>query len=352
MNSNKILMVGPDPAGLGGISRVVSLWQIGGYFTDFQIEYIPSVSVGGNKYFALFSALAHFVLACLSGCRVVYIHTASYNSFYRKCLFMIPAIILRRRLIVHIHPSFFSEFLMSLTGVKKRLAQAVLSKVTAFIVLTPEIKNAMALLFPDTPIYVLNNPIDVKGMENIAGVERRTGHILFLGWYMKRKGVYELVDAIEMLLEDNFEITADFFGTKEIEELRHYVSTRKLSDRVRINGWIGEEGKLKALYGSTMLVLPSHTEGIPNVILEAMATKTPIVSTLVGGLKDILRDGENAVIAEPENAKDLSEKIRVVMQDPVLSERIAGVAYREACDKYDLPVIKARLRLILDNACN
>lgn len=342
-------MVGPDPKGLGGISRVVSLWQIGDFFPDFQIKYISSVTGEGNKLRVLFSAFMSFIFACCGDCRAVYIHTASFNSFYRKCLFMFPAVLLRRRLVVHIHPSYFSQFISDLCGVKKKIAQAILSKAVAFIVLTPEIKENMAKLFPGKPIYVLNNPIDIRGMENRSGLQRRPNNLLFLGWYMKRKGVYELVDAIGMLLEQQYDVNADFYGTKEVEKLRNYVSDLGLSKNIRINGWIGEEEKLKALYSCNVLVLPSHTEGIPNVILEAMATRTPIVSTFVGGLREVLRDGENAVIAEPANAIDLSRKILRVLQDKKLAFQIADNAYIQACEKYDLPIIKECFRTVLNS---
>lgn len=344
-------MVGPSSEGQGGISRVVRLWEIGGFFSDFQIDYIPSVVVGGNKLWALISALARFTYACLSGCRAVYIHTASFNSFYRKCLFMVPAVFLRRRLIVHIHPSYFTQFISELRGAKKIIARALLARAAIFIVLTPEIKKNMAKLFPGKFIHVLNNPIDIQGMKNTQAIQRRPGHVLFLGWYMKRKGVYELVDALGILLEKGHDISSDFYGTKEITELRNYVSKRGLSEKIRINGWIGEDDKLDALYNCNLLVLPSHTEGVPNVILEAMATKTPIVSTLVGGLKDILRDNENAVIAEPKNAEDLSNKILKVLEDDNLAARIADKAYQEACEKYDMPVVKAQFQAILDSTC-
>jgi len=351
MSTDRILMIGPDQAGLGGISRVVSLWQAGGYFTDFRIEYIPSVAAGENRLRPLGAALVRFVSDCLYGCRAVYVHTASFNSFYRKCLFMIPTLLLGRKLIVHIHPAYFPRFLADIRGVRRAVARMVLSKADAIIVLTPEIRAEMARLFPGKPIHVLHNPVDVKGMGNNRGVVRRPDHLLFLGWYMKRKGVYDLVDAVRILREERHDVSADFFGTKEVEELRGYVSKQGLGDSVRIHGWIGEEEKLKALLGCGMLVLPSHTEGIPNVILEAMATKTPIVSTLVGGLKDVLRDGENAVIAEAGNAVDLSRKILLLLQDRELAGRIAENAYREAREMYDLPIIQARLRTILNSIC-
>ena len=352
VRKQRLLMIGPDPEGLGGISRVVRLWQIGGYFSEFHIEYIASVAGEGSKVRTLLWALARFSSACLGGCRAVYLHTASFNSFYRKCLFMIPALLLGRRVIVHVHPSYFTQFVSELRGIRKFAARALLSRAAAFVVLTPEIKGNLAQLFPGKPIHVLNNPIDAQGMKNSRGIQRKPGHVLFLGWYMKRKGVYELVDALRMLLEEHHEVSADFFGTKETQELRDYVSRLGLDEKVRINGWIGDDDKLDALYGCNMLVLPSHTEGIPNVILEAMATRTPIVSTLVGGLRDVLRDGENAVIAEPQNARDLSRKILTVLQEREFAAQLADNAYRQACEKYDLPVIKPRLRAILDAACS
>ena len=349
MSRPRIIMAGPDLAGLGGISRVVSLWRSGGYFDDNRIDYFASVPARGNKVLQLLVSLFRVFLACFAGCRLVYIHTASYNSFYRKCLFMSVAILFKRPLIVHIHPSYFSQFLQGLRGIKRRVACAILSRVRAFVVLTPSIQSDILNLFPNTSVYVLSNPIDINGMANTNGVRRKPNHVLFLGWYMQRKGIYDLVDALEMLLNDNVEVSADFFGTKDREELLCYVADRGLQKAIRINGWIGEQDKLEALYSCTMLVLPSHTEGVPNVILEAMATKTPIVSTLVGGLKDVLRDSENAVTVEPQNAVDLKEKIQTVLQHPELAERLAEVAYREACEQYDLPIIKERFKLILDS---
>jgi glycosyltransferase involved in cell wall biosynthesis len=349
MNKPRIIMVGPDLAGFGGISRVVSLWRSGGYFEENRIDYFASVPERGSRALKLLVSFVRVFYACLGGCRAVYIHTASYNSFYRKCLFMVPAILFKRPLILHIHPSYFSQFLSELRGIKRRVTWTILSKVEFFVVLSASIQHDVSVLFPGKPVHILNNPIDIERMANISGIERKQNHVLFLGWYIQRKGVYELVDALEMMLKDNVEVSADFFGTKEQEALYRYVANRGLQETIRINGWIGEQEKVKALYGCTMLVLPSHTEGVPNVILEAMATKTPIVSTLVGGLKDFLRDGENAVIAEPQNAIDIRKKIQTILQHPELAERLAETAYREACLQYDLPVIKKRFEFILDS---
>jgi glycosyltransferase involved in cell wall biosynthesis len=187
----------------------------------------------------------------------------------------------------------------------------------------------------------------MESMRNTRGYMRQNNRILFLGWFIPTKGVYELVDAVGMLLESGYDTRLDFFGTKEVDRLRDYVSTKGLAHSVTVHGWIGQEEKVKALYESTMLVLPSHSEGIPNVILEAMATRTPIVSTLVGGLKEVLRGEENAMIVREKDPFDLSEKIALCLGDRALRERIAERAYREAAEKYDISVVKRNLADIL-----
>jgi len=117
--------------------------------------------------------------------------------------------------------------------------------------------------------------------------------------------------------------------------------------KIHLNGGTDEKVKLKAFYTSSIFVLPSHTKGIPNVILEAMATKTSIVATPVGGIKEILQDGYNAILAVPQNPSDLSEKILQCLQDNQLRARISENAYRDAQERFDLPVIKKKFMNIL-----
>ena len=88
---------------------------------------------------------------------------------------------------------------------------------------------------------------------------------------------------------------------------------------------------------------------MPNVILEAMATNTPIVSTLVGGLAEVLRDNVTAVVAREKDAADLACKIKLCLDDPDLRKRIADNAYQEAISKYDIKVLKEEITAILEN---
>jgi glycosyltransferase involved in cell wall biosynthesis len=217
----------------------------------------------------------------------------------------------------------------------------------AIVVLHEGMRRFIADLYPDKQIDVLPNAVNVAEMTNSRGIKREPARLLFLGSYLKEKGVYELVDAMALLRERGIYPELDFYGNKEVENLRAYVEKKHLATTVHVNGWIDGEEKIDAFYASTMLVLPSHTEGMPNVILEAMATRTPIVSTASGGLKEMLTDGENAVIVAVNDPDDLAAKIERCVADPHQRETIAKNAYREALEHYDVGVIRDQFRHLL-----
>lgn len=341
-------MIGPDIEGWGGISRVVRIWRNGNVFSENEVRYISTVTDRRvNKALYLLKAFISFVSSLFHGRPLVYVHTSSYNSFRRKSLFITTALIFRRMVVLHIHPTHFYQFLLSLRGAEKRLTQVLLNRVHSFVVLTEEMRANMQDLVPLRPVYVLRNPVNMEEMKSPADFRRSTNRLLYLGWYIREKGVYDLVDAIEILVSKGVEVYLDFYGTKQVEELRTYVKAKRLQNMISVNEWIDDQEKCRALLKGTALVLPTYSEGIPNVILEAMATRTPIISTLVGGLKEMLKDGENAIVANAGDPADLSEKILRCLNDSELRDRISSNAYQQALAKYDISVVKKELSRIL-----
>ena len=343
-------MVGPDLAGQGGVSRVVTIWRDAGFFADYGLVYVVSCGdASQHKVLTLLKGLWSF-LSIVAGADLVYIHSSAHTSFYRKSLFLLLARLSGKKVILHIHPSGFYDFYAGLSGLARSYATFVLGRVATFVVLAEEMKYKLSSHFPHTPIHVLRNAINIQAMADRSGIQRRSDELLYLGWYIRAKGVYELVDAVELLTKRGIALHLNFYGTKEVAQLTEYVQAKDLMTAITVNGWIGEEEKLQALYGSAMLILPSHSEGIPNVILEAMATRTPIVATFVGGMKEILRDGENAVTVAVNNPADLSEKILLLLQDEALRIRIAENAYQEAAGVYDVPLIRNYFREIIEGS--
>lgn len=344
-----ILMVGPDINGLGGISKVISNWLSNGFFFECSVRYFPTTTiVAGNKHVFFIRSLARFAYAVRHDCRCVYIHTSSGNGFFRKSFYILMSYLFKRKVILHIHPFHFYDFITSAPLLVKTYILFILRHVSSFIVLTNRMKELILELFPNKPCFVLGNPICLEQIAQNNNSSRMKNSILFLGSFIKEKGIYDLVDAVEILVKERgySTIQLNFFGSKNIDKLTGYVTKKNLGSHITVNDFINSEQVIQQLYKHTVLILPSYSEGIPNVILEAMATKTPIIATAVGGLKEILKDRINSIITEVGNPKDLSDKIMICFNDKALMEAIAETAYREVHD-FDVSVIKEKFRKIL-----
>jgi glycosyltransferase involved in cell wall biosynthesis len=342
-------MVGPDISELGGISRVVKIWKENGLFDKLNVTYISS-SAGQSsisKLSILLCGLFRFI-SLVKENRLTYIHTAVDTSFYRKSLFFCISILFNIPILLHIHPSAFINFIEQAGKIERKYILFLLHRVSYFVVLTDEMKNGMEAMLPDKVVFVLRNPVSIQEMSRGSEL-RAENKLLYLGWYVREKGVYELVDAIGIIKNKDIKVGLDLYGVKGRTQLERYVKEKGLTDIIEVNGWIEHKEAVSALYAHTMLVLPSHTEGIPNVILEAMATKTPIVATSAGGMKEILRDGENALIAEVNNPVDLSKKICQLLEDNDLRTYLAENAYRDAIEKFDIRIIKKKFTRIIES---
>jgi len=83
-----------------------------------------------------------------------------------------------------------------------------------------------------------------------------------------------------------------------------------------------------------------------------MATRTPVIATHVGGLKEILVPWVNAIIVEPGNPRDISEKITYLLDNKEKRDAIAEKAFEEVKNKYDVPIIRKRFTEMLNEICS
>lgn len=350
MNEQKrVLVVAPDLNGLGGIARVNRVLADSGVFEELNITYVESATdqEDVNQLLFFLKNLVKFILLLISGAEIVYVHTSSGRSFYRKSCFLLPAVVLRKKVILHIHPTHFYDFISDLSGFRKRFAIGLMGAVTSFVVLTEQMRDKISKMFPGKPVDVLRNPIEPELYGGSGNYHRKKNRLLYLGWYVRDKGVYDLVDAVEILEEMGVDFELNFYGRRGREELLRYVKEKGLSAKVSVEGWLYHDDKLEALYRSGILILPSYSEGIPNVILEAMVTGTPILSTAEGGLSEVLKDNHNAVITSAGDPKKLAADIAMMIEDDRLRNMIAENARHDVLEKYDIRIIRESFKNII-----
>jgi glycosyltransferase involved in cell wall biosynthesis len=177
--------------------------------------------------------------------------------------------------------------------------------------------------------------------------------LLFLGTLEWFKGLAELLEALERLRLDPavppLELVIAGRGSAE-QELRRIVERRGLDSVVRFAGLLSGREKVDALRRSDVFVLPSHTEGLPNAMIEAMAAGLAIVVTPVGSVPDVIVDGENGVLVPPRDPTALAKGLARVASSVELRTRIALEAHRVASARFSLENGAASLERIIREA--
>jgi len=152
--------------------------------------------------------------------------------------------------------------------------------------------------------------VDLNVFKVTKTIEERRNIIGFVGRLSQEKGVLNFVDAIPTILERANDASFLIVGAGPLfESTRKKVADNHLGDKVEMKGWIEHENLPVCLNELRLLVLPSATEGLPNIILESMACGTPVLVTLVGGLVDLVKDEKNGFVTQTNSASCLAKNV-------------------------------------------
>ena len=243
--------------------------------------------------------------------RIVHIHTASYNSFKRSAIFVRISRMLGRKVVLHIHGGGFKEYYAQ----KPTFVGDVLNKCDALAVLSHSWKDFFDGIVDPNRVTVVPNIIENAQHTDIE----RDGktHFLFLGQICQAKGIFDLV---ELICENKEYYRGKFVldiggGMLEVERLKSYLKDHDLGELIDFHGWVAGEEKVRLLNLADVFILPSYVEGVPISILEAEAYGLPILSTPVGGIPEVVKDGENGYLFTPGNKSEMKTVIDTMLRD-------------------------------------
>lgn len=150
-----------------------------------------------------------------------------------------------------------------------------------------------------------------------APLETRSCLIGFFGRFSGEKGVSNFVRALPEVLNKQEKVRVIIGGDGPLRgEIETYIDSNGLNERVKFAGWINHDDLPEYLNRLQLLIIPSYTEGIPNVMLEAMACGTPVLATPVGVIPDVIKDGETGFIMEDNSPKCIAENIIRALSSP------------------------------------
>jgi glycosyltransferase involved in cell wall biosynthesis len=179
----------------------------------------------------------------------------------------------------------------------------------------------------DTEIHVIPNGIDLGEYNGVTiNSDRKPGikNILFVGRLHPVKGVQYLITAMKIVQDKIPGARLILVGDGEDRERLESLSMQLgIKEYVQFAGEVPHENVQVFMQQADIFVLPSLYEGLPNVILEAMACGLPIVATRTGGIPDIIMDNTNGFLVEIKDTETIAIKIILLLQDTALWKRIS-----------------------------
>ncbi len=154
--------------------------------------------------------------------------------------------------------------------------------------------------------------------------------LICVGRLCEQKGQLLLIEAARRLAADgtNFELVLAGGGELR-DEIETLITRYMLGDKVRVIGWISGEKVREEILASRALVLPSFAEGLPVVLMEAMALRRPVISTYVAGIPELVRDGEHGWLVPAGDVDALVGAMRACLHAPTDMLTRMGDAARE-----------------------
>jgi phenylacetate-CoA ligase len=220
----------------------------------------------------------------------------------------------------------------------------VFREADAVIVLSPEWGERIRDITGVTDAVVLPNPVVIPSMPS-AG----SRGVVFLGRLGANKGTHELVEAVGRLQRSGLITPVVIAGDGDVGPTRSAVAKLEHPEVVSVPGWIDQEHVSDLLGRYGVFCLPSFEEGKPVSLLQAMSYGLACVTTPVGGIPDVIKDGETGLLIEPGDVTGLAGALERVLSDETLRARLGAAARERVSREHDIVAVVGRLEDIYDD---
>jgi len=346
----QVIQLGPSPAAKGGVASVIAdLLKEHGKDPDLSVRAIPTTLARehglATDVLVSAAALGRAFWACLKRPRpVLHLHFTPRGSAFRKGIVVRMARLFGVPCLIHDHS--VEEGYRDAGKFMKFWMRSSLARVNVIVVLSEREKRFLGSLV-NTRVEVVPNGIELcEESEQSRRVADEPARFLFVGGQMRRKGVFDLVEAFARLCKDGLTAQLTIAGHDDSGEISRRVTEHHLENCVQMPGWVVGDAKKKILQESSVFVLPSHREGMPLAILEAMSFGLPVIVSTVGGIPETVVEGETGLLVEPGDIKGLAEAMKRLALDPGLRRRFGQAGRKRAEERFSLQAAAARLKQI------
>ena len=349
-----VLMVGPIPPPVGGMASFVQGILASEITERFEVRLLNTAlsSKAQNSIWVRAWATTRFLRQLVShlSCRrfrMVHIHAASsLRGFWEKAVMLLVCKAFRAKVILHIHGGGLYDRCQRSDPWTRQLICRTLNASDKVIVTSEHWRTRFLHIVESDRIAVVPNGVDPDDFRWGPREENAKTNILFVGTVNRQKGLYDILEALKLLRARtekpfSFQIMGREVREGELGRIASLYKRAGIEEAVFLGTKLGEE-KNRYFREAAIFVLPSHVEGTPVALLEAMAAGLPVVATRVGAIPELIEDGETGFLIEPGDHVSLAEKIGTLMDDPPL-RRLMGARNRQRVEaQYSIKVTTQR----------
>ena len=341
----RVLVVGPAFPVRGGISSLEKMMHD---YCPREIKLLQhSTTTDTSKIAKLLQGLCSWIVfpiaLLLHRPRVVHIHFSSFFSTWRKLPIALMSKIAMRRIILHSHGSEFANFYNDSSGLSRFLIRRFLGTADLIIALSESWKSFYEdQVGVNSAVRVMSTPIvfpEERQLLNDEGVV----NIRFSGRIGARKGVWDLLDVISDNKENwSNRVKFTFTGDGELDRAREFVDSNELASFVDVLEWLPSDEFEDLMARTHVFILPSYDEGVPMALIESMGHGQVPISTPVGGIPEIIVNGENGILVTPGDKQEISAAIERLVGDGS-QLRSMGTEARMSVEKFGIVEYMGRM---------
>ncbi|OIQ31056.1 MAG: hypothetical protein BM564_02250 [Bacteroidetes bacterium MedPE-SWsnd-G2] len=278
----------------------------------------------------------------------------TFFGVLKYAVFILLARLLNKQIVVHIHGNHIGNEFHSLTGLKKKIFKALVSKSNKGIVLSESLTGNMTPFINSKSIYVLYNFVEDFLFEKPKAYKEEDSSVLrivYLSNLMEEKGILDLLGGLKLLEEKGIAYEAKIAGAidkKQETQLLRKMASLKGTEYI---GIVKGDQKKELLYWSNVFVLPTFyaMEGQPISILEAMATGNVILTTEHAGIPDVFKDEVNGFYVAKRSGKSIYDQLEFLSNNEQDIQRISEHNVIEANSKYKVNVFINKFVKIIED---
>jgi glycosyltransferase involved in cell wall biosynthesis len=189
--------------------------------------------------------------------------------------------------------------------------------------------------------------IDTSIFRKAKGLAERTYNVGYIGRLIKEKGALKFVESLPLILKDKRDRAIVIGDGEQRAEIERFLSDNDIRSQVDFLGWVEKRQLPDFLNDVRLIVVPSDYEGLPSGVLEAMACGTPVLATPVGGIPDLVREGETGFFMENNTPQCIAQNTIRSLKHPSL-EQISGNAQALIKEQYTYEAVTERCKQFIE----